>query len=109
MCKWSQTPGHHTAEANRQGRLCLQRTLVRLANYDCTIVDLLGKDMHLVDALSRAFLPNDKEDISDSVNVVSVADLTPTELKDLQHVTEQDAQMYKLMATIRAGWPIHRE
>ena len=88
----------------------LQRMLMRLTDYEYTIIHLPGKDMHLADALSRAFLQGEEEAmVFDSVNAVTVSDLTPTELAELKIGTDQDAQMCELRSTIKTGWPAKRE
>ena len=85
--------------------------LERLADYDYTIIHLPSKGMHLANALSCALLLDNKEEILDSVNVVTATDptLTSTELKDFQQAIEHDTWTCQLMATIRVGWPTPRD
>ena len=81
----------------------LQKMLVRLTDYDYHLVHVPGKDMHLADALSRAYLPNkDAQMQFETMNCSSVADLTAEEL---QNAVDADQQMSLLRSTVQNGWP----
>ena len=69
----------------------LQRMLVCLVMYDYEIVRVPGKDMHLADALTRAFLQDRREQVTfDMVNSVIVSDVNAVELQELQEAVGAD-------------------
>ena len=60
----------------------LQRMLLRLQKFDLDVQYKKGTEMHLADALSRAFLPcSDEEQKQDDVMVYDLAELILDNLK----------------------------
>ena len=105
----------------------LQRMLLRLQRYDITITYKPGKDMHLADTLSRAFLkesqhqkPEDHEVMQvekrseterdvESINMLDYLPITSTKLEEIKRATEDDPTMQVLKKTIQNGWPEDRK
>ena len=89
----------------------LQAMLLRLQMYDYTLVHVPGKDMHLAEALSIAFL-HEGPTVSpamDKINSVVVVDLIPDELTELQQPTFQNGQPKSLMEAVKQGWPATKQ
>ena len=72
---------------------------------DISIVYIQGKDLYIVDTLSRASLIDvpTEDELSDSLSSVTALDLTMNELKELQHHTASDDQL--MVCVIQNGWP----
>lgn len=84
----------------------LQRMLMRLQKYDYKIMYTPGKDLHLADALSRAYLPTYEPGVTfDSIHSVVVHDLTEHETAELKRSTDSDVQLRELRDVIQRGWP----
>ena len=84
----------------------LQRMLMRLNDYNYTIIHVPGRDMHLADTLSRAYPEaHEKGTLFDHVNTVIVTDLTAAELSELQVSIDKDSQLCELREAILNGWP----
>ena len=89
----------------------LQRMLLKLQTYDLTIKYVKGKDLHVADALSRAYLTN-PEDCSQSKDLefaihAMIGNLpVSTEKKSqLQSATTHDHQLQQLLSLMCTGWP----
>ncbi|XP_021374310.1 uncharacterized protein K02A2.6-like [Mizuhopecten yessoensis] len=82
----------------------IQRMMIRLQWYDLSVVYRKGKEMHVSDALSRAFLPprviEEEEEKSEIISMISVSASKYTEI---QSATRSELQI--LMDTIHKGWP----
>ena len=67
---------------------------------------LPGREMHLADALSRAYPKGNTHGMTfDTINTVSIGDLTSGELKALHQAIWNDQQMRELYCSIQKGWP----
>ena len=87
----------------------LQRMLLRLQEYDLSIIYRPGKEMTLADGFSR--LPNKKtkEEINLNVRVYFVQ-FSTEKLTQIHQATKADPILCKLRETILQGWPnIFRE
>ena len=102
----------------------LQRMLLHLQKFDLDVSYRKGTEMHMADPLSRAYLPQVKQDIVDNQEVWNVADTrSPTEveteyvdmaesvpirkltLQEIKSATEVDAELQELAPFITQGWP----
>ena len=67
-----------------------------------------GKDMHLSDMLSRAFLDGSGEEINldwSEVNAVKALPISEERLSDMRSLAEEDEALQKLKRVIMEGWP----
>ncbi|XP_033760776.1 uncharacterized protein K02A2.6-like [Pecten maximus] len=82
----------------------IQKMMIRLQWYDISVVYRKGKDMHVSDALSRAFLPprvgEEEDDILSAISMISVSTQKYTEI---QSATSSELKV--LMNIIHKGWP----
>jgi transposase InsO family protein len=86
----------------------LQRMMIRLQDYDITVVYCKGKEMYLADTLSRAHPPTTavtEETIFDQVNMVSFLPIREERLAKIREATEQDESLQLLQKVIIKGWP----
>lgn len=88
----------------------LQRMLIRLQKYDFKVVYKPGKDLFIADALSRAFLKNQKiENNFDTDMEVCVIDMpykmTDKKCNELIKATSEDKVLQLLHKYIKQGWP----
>ena len=93
---------------------CLQRVLLSLLKFDINVVYKPGKEMHIADALSRAYLTMplsaaERELIEDiDVNVHTVlhdSDLSINTLRDIMSATDADPVLSQLRELVRHGFP----
>ena len=85
----------------------LQAMKVRLQKHDITVKYHKGKEMHIADTLSRAYIPeavSGKENIID-VNVIQHISVSLERIKEIQHHTATDDTLQVLCRTIIQGWP----
>ena len=83
--------------------VCLQRMLLRLQGYDCTIMYHPGKEMLLADTLSRyALLSSSEIELDVTICHVHIGD---TGKASLQKLTRTDPLLRSLAETIIDGWP----
>ena len=89
----------------------LQRMLLKLQNYDLSIRYVKGKDLHIADTLSRAYLTNlddstQSKDLEFAIHAM-IENLPVSEEKrsQLQVATATDHQLQQLLALMRSGWP----
>ena len=70
----------------------------------------LGKQLVLVDTLSRAFVQDDEtlEEIF-GVNDLSTVSKSDEKLTQLKEATDADTQLQQLSTVIRAGWPSSKQ
>ena len=100
----------------------LQRMLSALQKYDYEIMYKPGKEMHLADALSRAYLksgqPSDGrdevlgvEDLSATeaevqcIRMVDYLPITAERLMEIQKETQLDETLTAVQSVIQTGWP----
>ena len=91
----------------------LQRMLLRLQQYDISVVHKPGKQMHIADALSRATNPiqasKDEDKSSDDLfHVHIILPATEKGLDQIRKATEKDPQLRALKTTVQNGWPSNR-
>ena len=101
----------------------LQRMLLALQKYDFDVVYIPGKQMHMADALSRAYLPY-KQAMKGSKNIVFAIDVrSPAEketgeinalrtvnvssrsIKEIEKETQKDPVLSQIKTLICEGWP----
>ena len=87
----------------------LQRMLLRLQKYLLNVRYKRGKEMHLADTLSRAYLPEEVsvaevEELECISHTQSLA-LAPGDLQRIQHTASQDGAIQELRRVILQGWP----
>ena len=88
----------------------LQRMLLKLQKYDLTVTYVKGKDLHVADTLSRAYLTtpedNDTEDLDFAVHaMIQNLPVSDAKLSQLQIATDKDEQLQVLSKIIRNRWP----
>ena len=85
----------------------LQSMMMRLQKYDFTVHYQRGKNMHLADMLSRAYLPfqSKEEDEIESVNMVRYLPISDKRLDEIRVETRKDQSLRSLSETILVGWP----
>ena len=87
----------------------LQKLMMRLQKFDVTFVYKQGKEMHIADALSRAF-PNDsstEHDESQEYEIMSISSISDSRLEELKQETLKDKTLQGLFKVIVNGWPEH--
>ena len=96
----------------------LQRMLLRLQKYDIDVVYTRGKEMHIADALSRAYLPYcHTHDTGDHVLAVELQEMDLTEdvrmsANGLQEIIDKSLEDEEIKTAVRytlQGWPDHRQ
>ena len=87
----------------------LQGMMLRIQGYDLDIRYRRGKDMTLVDTLSRAFLmrPSEQQDI-EQVNSLDFVRIRKERLDELKEATSKDEVLQTLKSVIMTGWPEDR-
>ena len=89
----------------------IQRFLLRLYRYDFTLNYIPGKNMVVSDALSRAYLKDQKPEISDAEmdymihSVISSLPISDEKLKQFQTETSKDETLRTLPKHVMNGWP----
>ena len=89
----------------------LQDMMIQLQICDTEIIYFKGKEMHLADALSRAYLPlkdninNTKQAISEKINMCSYLPIRDERLRQIHRATEGEESLQLLRRVIFTGWP----
>ena len=88
----------------------LQRMLLKLQKYDLTVTYVKGKELHVADTLSRAYLTTSEDNNSDELDVavhtmIRNLPISDSKLSQLQTATSNDEQLQELNKIIRTGWP----
>ena len=84
----------------------LQGMLMRMLHYDIEVTWIKGKDMHLADLLSRAYLPDTAgANDFDEVNMVTGPSMSEDRIKELKTHTHHDNYLQVLKSVIIQGWP----
>ena len=86
----------------------LQKMMMRLLKYDIDIKYKKGKDMHLSDMLSRAFLDGSGDEINldwSEVNAVKALPISEERLSDMRSLTQDHVALQQLKRVIMEGWP----
>lgn len=89
----------------------LQRMMLSLQRYSIELIYKKGKDLHIADALSRAYCTSEssnsrKEDFKEeNYDVICLIPLANTAVETLRNATKEDPEMKKLAFYITSGWP----
>ena len=85
----------------------LQRMLLQLQKYQLNVTYKPGKDLYVADALSRAFLSEQKDDKIQVINVskVLLEDFNAQLMREIVESTAVDEELKILKETILKGWP----
>lgn len=87
----------------------IQRLLLRLQKYQVHVQYKPGKEMHIADTLSRAFLPVtctlDNEIEAQVHMVISNLPVSSEKLDEFKKETKNDETLMKLTETVLSGWP----
>ena len=91
----------------------LQRMLLRLQQYDISVVHKPGKQMYIADALSRATHPNKackpEDKLRDDIfHVHIILPTTKEKLDEIRKATEKDPELKALKTIVQTGWPSKR-
>ena len=93
----------------------LQRLLLRLQSYDVKICYKPGKEMVLADTLSRAYIPSQNDDRSETEKDTEIAHMashlaiSEPQLKEIQQATSEDETLKDAMKIIIEGWPAKKD
>lgn len=84
----------------------LQQMRMRLLRYDLKLVYRPGKEMHLADTLSRAYLPETTPDdlYDDSVDI-NIVQLSESLQQKFANATARDPALQCLVDVVMEGWP----
>lgn len=103
---------HKPLEAIMKKSLCsapkrLQGMLLRVQQYDIEVIYRRGKDMHVADMLSRAYLPNkeSKQVEFEKVNMIRFLPIGDERIEQIRRETEGDEVLQMLRQVILQGWP----
>ena len=95
-----------------QAPMRLQRMLLRLQKYNISVSYKPGKELHIADALSRAYLREQKEDLLDEelqVNwITPQLPISEEKLEVFRNATAQDSVLQELKNMTMRGWPKDR-
>ena len=88
----------------------LQRMLLKLQKYDLTVTYVKGKELHVADTLSRAYLATHEAHNTDDLDIAVHAmiqnlPVSDAKLSQIQNATSTDEQLQELDKIIRTGWP----
>ena len=89
----------------------LQRMLLKLQNYDLSIKYVKGKDLHVADTLSRAYLTNpddstQSKDLEFAIHaMIENLPVSKEKKSQLQIATANDHQLQQLLTLMRSEWP----
>jgi len=90
----------------------LQGMMMRLQKDAFEVSYERGKDMHLPDTLSRAYLPTTEHPGGaefKNVNAASFLPVSDSKLREIQQATAEDTTLQTLKKTIINGWPEERK
>ena len=83
----------------------LQKMMLTLCRYNINITYKQGKELHIADALSRAYLPETKGGETTQYEVMTVFPISDTRKKQLQNAITTDTTSLQLTKLIQEGWP----
>ena len=83
----------------------LQKMMLTLYRYNINITYKQGKELHIADALSRAYLPETKGGETTQYEVMTVFPISDTRKKQLQNAITTDTTSLQLTKLIQEGWP----
>lgn len=90
----------------------LQGMMMRLQKYSFDVRYERGKNMHLADTLSRAYLPTTEHPSGaefENINAASFLPVSEAKLREIQKATAEDTTLQALKDTILNGWPEERK
>ena len=93
-----------------QAPMRLQRMLLRLQRYSLKVNYRPGKELHIADALSRAFLDEQKEELLEKdleVNLITLP-VSEEKLHKFRSAAADDPEMQLLKDVTLSGWPKER-
>ena len=84
--------------------------LLKLQKYDLTVTYVKGKELHVADTLSRAYLATHEAHNTDDLDIAVHAmiqnlPVSDAKLSQIQNATSTDEQLQELDKIIRTGWP----
>lgn len=95
-----------------QAPMRLQRMLLRLQKYNIAVTYKPGKELHIADALSRAYLREQREDLLEEelqVNwITPQLPISEEKLEMFRNATAQDPVLQELKNMTMRGWPRDR-
>ena len=84
----------------------LQKMIMILYRYDIKLVYKKGQELHIADALSRAYLPETEEENADeNFEVMSVMPVSQNRLQHILEEAKNDQECRELTDAIMNGWP----
>jgi hypothetical protein len=82
----------------------LQKMMLVLHRYNIDITYKQGKELHIADALSRAYLPETDGGETGQYEVMSILPISETRREQLSKATASDSTCGQLVRMIRDGW-----
>ena len=89
----------------------LQKMMMKLQLYRLTVTYVPGKQLHIADALSRAFVSDTGDPLIEddlSVNMVSIVPVSHGKLDMIRNETAADHSLQQLRDVVLQGWPSQR-
>ena len=83
----------------------LQKMMLTLYRYNINITYKQGKELHIADALSRAYLPETNGGETTQYEVMTVFPISDTRKKQLQNAITTDKTSLQLTKLVQEGWP----
>ena len=84
--------------------------MMKLQKYTLRVKHKPGKELHIADALSRAYLHDVSliDDDTFEVNMIQQIPISEDKWKELQQKTGEDTELQQLMSVTLTGWPEDR-
>lgn len=84
--------------------LRLQKMMLQLQRYNFELIYKAGKELHIADTLSRAFLPN-HDVVEEEFEVMEVMNISKQRAAEVQQASKDSEEHQKLAKFIMQGWP----
>jgi hypothetical protein len=86
----------------------LQKMMMQLQRYNIKIQYKRGKELYIADTLSRAYTHSDESIIEQEYEVMAIENVSDRRIEQVKRAIQDDEVYRRLMKTIQAGWPRHR-
>ena len=85
----------------------LQKMKLRLQRYNFKLIYKAGKELHIADSLSRAYLPRgDSQEDEEEFEVLSLTCISKRRADQIREAIHESDEQQELMKYILNGWPI---
>ena len=89
----------------------LQKMIMSIQKHSIYLVYRPGKQPVIADTLSRAYFPDQLDNLTSfefEVNIISTLPISKCKLDQLQSMTQSDSVLQQLMHIAEKGWPDHK-